>query len=83
MAGIRAEAWNDFIRDRLAPVYGSEEDARRFLRMVRSTEASLPALQRDMNLAAEIGANRQFNQRQRRRWSNLQFEIARRISLLG
>jgi hypothetical protein len=74
--------WDEFYRDRLARIYGSEEDARRFVTMVRSEERSLQALLRDLHTADEIGQNRQFNSRQRRRWQNLRAEIARRISVL-
>ena len=73
---------DEFVRDRLSKAYGSVEDARRFLRMVQSTEKSLPVLLHDANLAGEIGGNRQLNSRQRRRWTNLKAEIMRRISLL-
>ena len=74
---------DDFIRDRLARAYGSAEDARRFMRMVRSTEKSLPGLLKDLRTAEEISNNRQFNSRQRRRWANLQSEVARRMSVLA
>jgi hypothetical protein len=77
------KSMDDFVRDRLARAYGSVEDARRFLRMARSTEKSLPALVKDLNTAEEISTNRQFNSRQRRRWANLKAEVARRISLLA
>jgi hypothetical protein len=74
--------WDEFYRDGLARIYGNEEEARRFVKMVRSEERSLPALLRDVNTAEEISQNRQFDSRQRRRWGNLRAEIARRISLL-
>lgn len=74
--------WDEFYRDRLVRIYGNEEDARRFVKMVRSEERSLPELLRDLNTAEEISQNRQFDSRQRRRWGNLRAEIARRISLL-
>ena len=74
--------WDEFYRDGLARIYGNEEEARRFVKMVRSEERSLPELLRDLNTAEEISQNRQFDSRQRRRWGNLRAEIARRISLL-
>jgi hypothetical protein len=73
---------DDFVRNRLSRIYGSYEDARRFIRMVRSVERSLPALLKDLHEADEISNNRQFNRWQRRRWANLRSELARRISLL-
>jgi hypothetical protein len=73
---------DDFVRNRLSRIYGSQEDAQRFIRMVRSVERSLPALLQDLHQADEISNNRQFNSRQRRRWANLRSELARRISLL-
>jgi hypothetical protein len=73
---------DDFVRNRLSRIYGSYEDAQRFVRMLRSTERSLPVLLKNMHQADEICNNRQFNTRQRRRWGNLRSELARRISLL-
>ncbi len=73
---------DDFIKNRLSRIYGSYEDAQRFIKMVRSTERSLSALLKDMHQADEISNNHQFNSRQRRRWANLRSELARRISLL-
>jgi hypothetical protein len=74
---------DDFVRNRLSRIYGSYEDAQRFIRMVQSTERSLPALLKDLHQADEISNNHQFNNRQRRRWANLRSELARRISLFG
>ncbi|MEK7995099.1 MAG: hypothetical protein AAB403_14935, partial [Planctomycetota bacterium] len=73
----------DFIRYRLATIYGSYQDAQTFVRIVRSEERSLPALLKFMNVAGEISNNRHFNARQRRRWANLRAEVARRISLIA
>ena len=73
---------DDFVKNRLSPIYGSHEDAQRFIKMVRSTERSLPSLLKDLHQADEISNNRQFNSRQRQRWANLRCELARRISLL-
>jgi hypothetical protein len=73
---------DEFVRDRLSHVYGSLEDARRFLAIVRSSERNLSTLTKDLHLADETSNNRQFNARQRRRWTNLRAELARRISLL-
>jgi len=73
---------DDFVKNRLSPIYGSHEDAQRFIKMVRSTERSLPSLLKDLHQADEISNNRQFNSRQRQRWANLRSELARRISLL-
>lgn len=74
---------DSFVENRLARIYGSAEDARNFLRMVRSSEPSLPALMKDLHTADELSSHRQFHARQRRRWANLRAELARRISLLG
>jgi hypothetical protein len=71
----------EFVRGRLAPVYGGEKEARRFLELVRSNDQSAANLVRDMQFAAEMAQSRQMNARQRRRWANLRAELARRISL--
>ncbi len=76
-------SFDEFVRERLSRTYGSHEDARRFLRMVRSTETGQSALLKDFHTADELSSNRRFNARQRRRWTNLKAEIARRISLLA
>ena len=61
----------------------SDVNAALFLKMVRSSELSQDVLMKDLRTADEIGNNRQFNVRQKRRWSNLRAELARRISLLS
>lgn len=73
---------DDFVSTRLVRLYGTHEETRLFLRMVRDSEPSAAALLKDINLAEEVSHNRQFNTRQRRRWANLRAELARRLSLL-
>jgi len=75
-------SYEDFVRDRLSRIYGSVEEAKRFVAIVRSEEREYRALRRDLDTAHEISQNRQFNSRQRSRWANLRAELARRISLL-
>ena len=74
-------AMDDFVRNRLAPIYGGAGNAALYLKMVRSTEQSQASLLKDMRTADEISNNRQFNVRQKRRWANLRAELARRLSL--
>lgn len=73
---------DSFVQNRLARIYGSAAAAGRYLRIVRSSEPTLPALLKDFHAADETSNNRQFNARQRRRWVNLRAELARRISFL-
>ena len=71
----------EFVRNRLAKIYGGPDNAERFLYMTRSPERSAAGLLREMRTAEEIADSRQLNVRQRRRWLNLAAEMARRMSL--
>jgi hypothetical protein len=74
---------DDFVANRLAPIYGGADNAARYLKMVRSTDRNQASLLKDLGTADEISNNRQFNVRQKRRWTNLRSELARRLSLLS
>ena len=86
MGGRKKRPWYDFVRNRLAPIYGGEGNVRPVLEdgSIHRTK-SQAALLKDMRMADEIGNNRQFNVRQKRRWANLRAELvwARRLSPLA
>lgn len=72
----------EFVRSRLANLYGGPEEAERYVSLVRTSEPSVAGLLKQTGLACEISRNRQFNARQRRRWENLASDLARRASLV-
>jgi hypothetical protein len=71
-----------FVRSRLAKLYGGPDEAERYVNFVRTSEPSVAGLLKQAGLASEISRNRQFNARQRCRWENLASESARRASLV-
>ena len=70
-----------FEESRLSKIYGSKEEAKLFLQILRNQDSTPSVLLKHIETALEVSHNSQLNPRQKKRWTNLASEMARRFSL--
>jgi len=70
-----------FEESRLLKIYGSKEEAKLFLQILRNQDSAPSVLLKHIETALEVSHNSQLNPRQKKRWTNLASEISRRFSL--
>ena len=73
--------WEEFTQGRLARVYGNCERARLFLNLLESPEREPKKLSNAYWQATEQSEDRALSPRQKQRWRNLAYEMARRLAL--